>query len=323
MCTAITMGGFAGRNLDVDRSYREEVIITPRNYNFKFKKAEDIKSHYAIIGMGTVNNDYPLYFDAANEQGLYIAGLNYVGNAKYHTPISDKINLAPYELIPYLLSDCSTVKEAEYKLERINLTDIPFDSNLPTAELHFFISDKGRSITVEPDADGIKVYDNPVGVLTNNPSFPIQLFNLSNYQGLSPEPPENRFFTSIELKTYSHGMGAIGLPGDLSSQSRFVRAAFHRSHSQGEELSDIMRILSTVQMPEGSVQVGCGFERTEYSSAIDLNRLIYSYRVYESPNTYAVKMRDENLDGDSLISYELKREKEPYYCNGSRKNINI
>ena len=116
-------------------------------------------------------------------------------------------------------------------------------------------------------------------------------------------------------------MGAIGLPGDLSSLSRFVRASFFRTKCEGNELSDIMRLLSTVQMPEGAVRVGCRFERTEYSSAIDLNRLIYCYRVYESPNVYAIKMRDENLEGKELLTFELKREKEPYYCNGSRKNV--
>ena len=322
MCTAISHGSYAGRNLDIDKSYEEEIIITPKNYPLTFKRQGTIYSHYAMIGIGIVADEYPLYFDAANERGLYVAGLNYIGNAKYRALTDSKISLAPYELIPYILSGCATVKEAEYELEKISLADIQFRADMPTAELHFFIADKGSSIVVEPDADGLKVYKNPVGVLTNNPPFPMQLFFLNNYMNLTSEPSENRFSQSLDLKRYSFGMGAIGLPGDLSSSSRFVRAAFHKANAVGREnLADIMHLLTSVSMPEGSVKLGCGYERTEYTSAVDLSRLIYSYRTYESPITYAVKMSNEELDGNALIHYELKREKEPFIVNGPHQSI--
>ena len=324
MCTAISYKSYSGRNLDVDKSYGEEVIIAPRNYPFRFKAQAGIDTHYAMIGMGAVTDGYPLYFDAANECGLYIAGLNYLGNAKYLPIASDKVNLAAYELIPYILSRCSSLSDAEYELKRISLADIPFRRDMPLAELHFFIADKHSSITVEPDADGLHVYENPVGVLTNNPPFPAQLFNLNNFMGLTNDAPENRFAPALNLTRYSFGMGAIGLPGDLSSASRFVRAAFHRHNSNGRgNLTDIMHLLSSVAMPEGSVRLGSGFERTEYSSAVDLDHLIYSYRMYENPNTYAVKMREECLDGSKLLCFNVKREQEPIYCNGSCRKADI
>ena len=324
MCTAISHGGYAGRNLDVDKDYDEEIIITPREYVFNFKRASSISSHYAMIGMGVMADGYPLYFDAANERGLYAAGLNYLGNAKYQSLSERKNFLAPYELIPYLLSKCATVKEAEYELDRIALTDIRFRADMPTAELHFFIADKGSSIVIEPDADGLKVYKNPVGVLTNNPPFPMQLFSLNNYMNLTSEPAENRFSEALDLKRYSYGMGAIGLPGDLSSTSRFVRAAFHKANAaKRDNLADILHLLSSVSMPEGSVRLGCRYERTEYTSAIDLSRLIYSYRTYESPCTYAVKMSNEEISGKALISYALKREKEPLIVNGPNQGITV
>ena len=317
MCTAISYKSYSGRNLDVDKDYGEEVIIAPRNYGFKFKEQARIDTHYAMIGMGIVADGYPLYFDAANERGLYIAGLNYLCNAKYMPVASGKVNLAPYELIPYILSRCSSVSDAKYELRRINLVGIPFRRDMALAELHFFIADKRSAIAVEPDADGMHVYENPVGILTNNPSFPIQLFNLNNYMGLTNDAPENRFAPALNLTRYSFGMGAIGLPGDLSSCSRFVRAAFHKLNSNGRgSLADIMHLLSSVAMPEGSVRLGSGFERTEYSSAIDLERLIYSYRMYENPNTYAIKMHEENLDSKDLLLFKIKKEQEPIYCNG-------
>ena len=324
MCTAISHGDYAGRNLDVDKDYNEEIIITPREYIFNFKRAPSISSHYAMIGMGVIADGYPLYFDAANERGLYAAGLNYLGNAKYQSLADRKTVLAPYELIPYLLSKCATVKEAEYELEGISLTDIPFRADMPVAELHFFIADRGSSIVVEPDADGLKVYKNPVGVLSNNPPFPMQLFSLNNYMNLTSEPAENRFSEALDLKRYSFGMGAIGLPGDLSSTSRFVRAAFHKANAiKRNDLADILHLLSSVSMPEGSVRLGCGYERTEYTSAIDLSRLIYSYRTYESPCTYAVKMSSEDISGKALIHYALKREKEPFIVNGPNQGVTV
>lgn len=314
MCTAISHKSYVGRNLDVDKGYGEEVVIAPKGYPFRFKSHANIISHYAMIGMGLVKDDYPLYFDAANECGLYIAGLNYLGNARYLPPDKEKINLAPYELIPYILSKCSSVSEAEYELKMINLTAVPFSHDMKIAELHFFIADRSSSIVAEPNSDGLKVYENRIGVLTNNPPFPMQLFNLNNYINLTNEAPTNRFSPSLKLQRYSFGMGALGLPGDLSSASRFVRAAFHKLNSNGKDtLADIFHLLSSVAMPDGSVRLGCGFERTEYTSAVDLSRLIYSYRVYESPNTYAVKMNEWDIDGENLIRFKLKREKEPLY----------
>ena len=152
----------------------------------------------------------------------------------------------------------------------------------------------------------------------------MQLFSLNNYINLTSEPAENRFCSALDLKRYSFGMGAIGLPGDLSSTSRFVRAAFHKVNAvKRDNLADIMHLLSSVSMPEGSVRLGCGYERTEYTSAVDLSRLIYSYRTYESPNTYAVKLSDEDVSGKVLITYPLKREKEPLIVNGPNQGITI
>ena len=313
MCTAIRIGSFAGRNLDVDRSYGAEIIITPKNYAIEFKMEPTLTKHYAIIGMGVVEREYPLYFDAANECGLYAAGLNYVGYAKYGCFREENINLTPYELILYVLAKCRTVTDAERVLAEVNLTDIPFSPDLSTAELHFFIADRHRSIVAEPDQDALHVYDNPTDVLTNNPPFPMQLFNLNNYMSLSPEQPENSFSKSLSFDKYSNGMGAIGLPGDLSSTSRFVRAAFHRANHRGDGLCAIFHLLGSVQMPYGSVRTDVGCERTEYTNAIDLDRQIYTYRHYGSLNAYSIKPSQENLDGTSLIRHKIDKQKEPLF----------
>ena len=179
MCTAVTYKTndfYFGRTLDYEYSYMEEVTITPRNYPFKFKEKETINNHYAIIGMAYVAEEYPLYYDAINEKGLGIAGLNFVGNAYYNEPVEGKDNIAQFEFIPWILSQCATIEDAKKLIKKINLTNIPFNEQLPLAQLHWIIADKNEAITVEAVEEGIKIYENPVGVLTNNPPFDKQMF---------------------------------------------------------------------------------------------------------------------------------------------------
>ncbi len=116
MCTAATYKTndfYFGRTLDYEFSYGDEITVTPRNYPFNFKHTEPIESHYAIIGTAHVADSYPLYYDAVNEKGLGIAGLNFVGNAVYAQPVDDKTNIAQFELIPWILSQCATVDEVQ------------------------------------------------------------------------------------------------------------------------------------------------------------------------------------------------------------------
>ena len=189
MCTAATYRTkdfYFGRTLDYECNYGEEVTITPRNYPFAFRHMGEVKTHYAIIGMAHVAADYPLYYDAINEKGLGMAGLNFVGNAKYQEVEQGRENVAQFEFIPWILSQCSSVTEAKEKLGRMNLVGTTFNEYFPAAQLHWLIADKESAITVECMEDGLRVYDNPVGVMTNNPPFPTQMFLLNNYMGLSP-----------------------------------------------------------------------------------------------------------------------------------------
>ena len=306
MCTAVCFNGYVGRNLDIEKEYGEAIIITPRMYTLPFRREKNIKEHFAFIGIGTQSRGYPLYYDAANEHGLYMAGLNYVGNAKYHAPRDGSINLAPYELIPYILARCKDVEDARTELERVNLVSIPFSRELPTSELHFIITDRESAITVEPDEAGLSIYENKVGILANNPSFPYHVHNLNNYASLTNEPIINRFPNVVEFNEYSRGMGALGLPGDLSSESRFIRAAFHKLyHRPSGDVTDIFHLLSTVAMPNGSLKLDDSYEITAYSSAVNLKSLTYYYKTYGSTTLCSADLFSENLSSPSLISYPL------------------
>lgn len=314
MCTAAslrTKDFYMGRNLDYEFSYGESITVTPRNYRFGFEDGASDSRHYAVIGMAHVSDGYPLYYDAVNECGLGIAGLNFVGNAHYGKPEDERINVAQYEFVPWLLRNAADLEEARRLLRQLNITDIPFSDKLPTSQLHWMIADKTGCITVESVSDGLKVYDNPVGVLTNNPPFPEQLFMLSNYMSLSPKDPENRFSSQLGLETYSRGMGAIGLPGDLSSASRFAKAAFTKLNSvsgdsEEESVGQFFHILGSVDQQRGCCELPGGkYEITIYSSCWNADRGIYYYTTYNNRRINAVDMHRENLDGDRIISYPM------------------
>lgn len=323
MCTAATYQTkdfYFGRTLDYEFSYLEEITITPRNFPLPLRHTDNMTSHYAMIGMAFVQ-DIPLYYDAVNEKGLCMAGLNFVGNARYNEVVPDKINLAQFEFIPYILGKCASVEEAKKLLANINLTNTPYSDKLPVGQLHWIIADKHGAITVENVKDGMKIYDNPVGVLTNNPPFDEQLFNLNNYMGLSPREPKNTFSEKLPLKTYSRGMGALGLPGDLSSQSRFVRVAFTKMNAlsgdtEEESVNQFFHILGAVEQQRGCCIVGeKDYEITIYTSCCNAQKGIYYYTTYENHAITAVDMHCEKLDGNALYRYPLEKHEKITYCN--------
>lgn len=314
MCTAATYktkNHYFGRTLDYEFSYEEMVTVTPRNFPFSFRKAGKLEQHYAMIGMAFVVDDYPLYYDATNEKGLSMAGLNFVGNAVYQEEAEGKDNVTSFEFIPWILGQCSSLEETKKLLAKINLVNLSFSDSLPPASLHWIISDGEASITVESVKEGLKIYDNPVGVLTNNPPFDMQMFNLNNYLQLSAEAPENRFSQKLNLQAYSRGMGAMGLPGDLSSASRFVRVAFTKMNSVSDDsesgsISQFFHILESVAQQRGCVHMGEGkYEITIYTSCCNTDKGIYYYTTYENSQITAVDMWKEDLESSRLAKYPL------------------
>ena len=329
MCTAVTYQTkefYFGRTLDYEHGFSETLILTPRGSPLLFRHCGLPARRDALLGMGCVADGYPLYFEAMNEKGLAMAGLNFVGYADYKAPISKKDNVAQFELIPWILTQCESVKEARQLLERINITGEDFRPDMPAAQLHWIIADREEAITVESVREGLRVYPNPVGVLTNNPPFDAQLFRLNDFMQLSPKEPENRFSHKITLNRYSRGMGAMGLPGDLSSQSRFVRAAFTKLNSvsgntEQESVSQFFHILGAVEQVNGCCDLGNGkFEKTIYTSCCNASRGIYYYKCYVNHNICAVDMHLEDLDGKKLLQWPLQRQMKVEIQNKKEQN---
>ena len=312
MCTCITYKNkdfYFGRNLDIDCSFGEQVVVTPRNFSLEFRNTQQEKWHYAMIGMASADDRFPLYAEAVNEKGLCMAGLNFPGNAYYQKAEGRGLEIASFEVIPWILGRCSSVAEAERYLGEMRIVDTAFAEKMPPAPLHWMLADKEKCLVLEAVREGLKVYENPVGVLTNNPPFDYHRMNLNNYLGLSAENPENRFAEDLELKTYAQGMGGIGLPGDASSASRFIRAAFLKWNSAAPEeekanVSQFFHILDSVAMVRGAVVTEAGtYDITTYSCCINAATGAYYYKTYDDSRVRRTDLSQADPEGSVLCFF--------------------
>lgn len=314
MCTALTYGkgGICfGRNLDLERGYGEQVVITPRNFPLPFRFLPPLKHHYAMIGMAAVAKNYPLYFEAINEKGLSIAGLNFPGNAHYQPHTPGRRNAAPFEVIPWLLATCADLAQVREELGKLNVVGCSFSRELPATPLHWLIAHGGESLVLECTKSGLTVHENPFGVLTNNPPFEFHRLNVSHYMALHPGAAENRLSGGLPVENFSLGMGAIGLPGDFSSVSRFVKTVFVKENSrcgdtEGERVNQFFHILQSVAMPKGCVRTPDGeFEYTRYSCCCTADTLRYYYTTYDNLTLRSRCLWDADPEGTTLTAFPV------------------
>ena len=283
MCTAISWknkDSYFGRNLDLERGYGESVVITPRNFKLNMRLENDLDNHYAMIGMGTVTDQFPLYFDATNEMGVSMAGLHFPDNAYYEEPQkeSDRKQITPFELIPWVLGRCANLTEVRELLNQMRLVNVNFSKRLPLSPLHWMISDKEESIVLESMREGMRIYENPYQVLTNNPPFAKQ-----------------QTFIKKDMD----------LPGDFSSTSRFLKAYYVKENSVAEEtemssVNQFFHILNAVSVPKGCSITEDGYKYTRYSSCCNASKGIYYYQTYDNFEILSVNMHDADLDGSQL-----------------------
>ena len=308
MCTALSITDedfYFGRNLDLDYNFGEQVVFTPRNAECRFKNGKVVDKHRAFIGMATVFNGVPLYADAMNESGLAAAGLNFPGNAYFGEEKEGSLNIAAYELITWIMCNYDSVKEVKKDFKNLNMPNIPFAEGVNPGELHYIVSDSTSSIVIEPVKEGVKIYDNPLGVLTNNPPFPEQIANYKKNEGLSPRNPEKNMI--------GEGFGALGLPGDMTPASRFRKIAFLKENyikgeNEEERVIQFFHILDGVKFIKGSVITESGkLDKTIYSCCINGRTGDYYYKTYENPTITKVSVRSDDLNGTKIKVHPLNR----------------
>ncbi len=312
MCTSIAWNNgnfYIGRNMDISFDFDKKIVVVPRNYPFHFKEMPTINNHYGMIGTAMIVDNYPLFAEAVNEKGLYMAGLNFPEIAKYNKSNESLDNISVVEIIPFILCKALNVEEAKVILNQTNITDTPFMPSLPIPTLHFIISDENTSIVVECTEAGMNIYENKTGIMTNNPTFDMQMHNLKNYMHLSNRNPVNTMTDEITLSHYCMGMGALGLPGDYSSQSRFVKAYFLKANAVAMEtesasIAQMFHMLNAVSMVRGSVMEGENWDITVYSCCINATKGTYYYKTYDSSMISAVSMHKEDLNSNELIAFD-------------------
>ena len=311
MCTAVNAHGLFGRTLDIEGSFGESVIVTPRAFPFDFRHEGTLCPHLAILGMASVRGGVPLYFDAVNEAGLCMAALKFPENAVYHEPCESKYNVASFELIWWVLGKCRSLTQARELLLKTNVTSDDFSEDTRSSPLHFIIADGEAAIVAESVADGFKIYEDPLGVLTNNPPFCYHLERVCDFMHMSSHYPENMLCPNAPLKAYSGGMGAIGLPGDFSSSSRFVRAVFAKNHTvfeggQSERVSAFFQVLDTVSVPKGCEKNSVGGSLyTLYTSCIDVSSRTYFFTTYENRRVRALSFDAVDLNVGTLVCRDI------------------
>lgn len=329
MCTALTIKTkenhyFFGRNMDLSYSFNQSPIYIPKNYQYLERVSNKLISvKKVILGMGTVIDNYPAMAEAMNESGLACAGLNFEGYAYVEpVPVMNKQNIAPYEFILWVLSNHDTVDEVITNLPNIELVDVPIMPHISIPTLHWMITDKsGKSIVVEKTKEKFTFYNNPVGVLTNNPTFEWHLTNLNEYINLNANYPTSIMWNAKELTPLGIGAGTIGMPGDFASVSRFVRIAYLRAHlpeniEEGQVVSQFFHMLDYVGMVKGGVLTKSqDYDLTLYSSCMDLERGIYYYKNYENNRINVINMHKESTDNDELHVFSYEKNQDFKYQN--------
>lgn len=313
MCTGIRFTDGSGnlylaRNLDWTVGYGERVVLTPTGYAARSPFGAVPKIRHAVIGMGIVEEDTPLYFDCGNDAGLAVAGLNFPGYADYAPePVEGATNVAAFEFPLWVASQFASVDEVEAALAGVVIVDRPINEKYPSSLLHWFIGDSTRAIVVEYTGNGLHVFDDDVDVLTNQPGFAWHHENLRNYLNASPDFPEKTVLGRADLVPFGSGSLMRGIPGDYYSPSRFVRAAYVNAHypdktTEEDNVSRAFHTLQQVAMVEGSAAMGSGeFEKTLYTGLFSSRTMTYYWNTYDDSAVHSVPMADHAADGTDLV----------------------
>ncbi|GEM05338.1 choloylglycine hydrolase [Halolactibacillus miurensis] len=323
MCTVITWkshGTYFGRNMDLDYHFGETIVVVPRQFPLDFHYEPRVTTHHALIGMASIVDGTPLFSEAMNEYGLAMAGLNFPSQV-FGEVDDNHINITPYEIIPYILGRSTSVREAKTYLQSIQFISTPFKEGLPVQPLHFILSDEHESVVIESTTRGLEIYEDTLGVLTNQPTFDFHMTNLNHYLHLSPKQPVNTFDDALALTPFGQGAGSIGLPGDSSPTSRFVQAAFLKAHAKQEQeeskaVTQLFHMLDRIKMVKGTVILpNDRLDLTTYSTVMALDTGMYYYKTYNNSQISAVSLDQEDLDQDQLIHYDLIQQQHIHYVN--------
>lgn len=330
-CTGITLHAadgsvVRGRTLEFAEPMDSEIIVIPRGLTIQGTTADNTddglawETKYAATGVNGVG--LPIVVDGLNEEGLGGGIFYFPGYAGFQevTDANKAQTIAPWQLVTWALTNFATVEEVRAALPGITVGNIEFASWNMIPPMHYVMTDAtGQSIAIEYVGGELTVYDNPLGIFTNAPSFDWHMTNLRNYIGISPTPAEAVDLSGVNLDPLSTGGNLFGMPGDFSSPSRFVRATvFSQMSPESATGQDAVmqgfHILDNFDIPQGAVPEPAGsdppYEITEWTTMSDLKALTFYVWTYDNRAIRTVNLNDLDLDGAEIQLFPLDQPQE-------------
>ncbi len=308
------------RTLEFAADLKSNLVFIPRDKSFvgTTESGEPgLHWHMKYATLGANGFDLPHIVDGLNEEGLAIGLFYFPSYAQYQSVEPEQIDrsLAPWELATYLLGNCSSVQQAIAAIKTIRVGAVAQEQLGFVPPCHYVIHDaQGNCAVLEPVGGELKIHDNPLGVMTNSPTFDWHVTNLTNYVNLSVTNVPPVELTDFRLTGVGQGTGMLGLPGDFSPPSRFVRTvAFSQSAVPSESARDgvlqAFHILNQFDIPKGvsrGVEDGKqSVDFTLWTAASDLKNLRYHFRTFEDSRIRMVELRELDLDAKDVITFSM------------------
>lgn len=304
-----------GRSVEFGINLLLSAVVVPRNLELSGtlpngQSGLKYKTKYAAVGGSTYGTT--TIMDGLNEKGLTAAVFYFPDDATYSeiTAENQKKALSPTEFNAWILSQFQTVEEVKVALNDVVIAPTTPKGWPSLPPFHYIVYDKsGKSIVIEPIDGKLNVYDNPLGVLTNSPRFDWQMTNLSNYANLSPYNVNELTLNKTIFKPFGQGSGMLGLPGDFTPPSRFVRAAFFStnaipSNNAQESVFQAFHILNQFDIPRGVVRSKANNKTdSEYTLATivkDPQNLRYYFKTFEDQNIKMIDLNAFDLNADNV-----------------------
>jgi choloylglycine hydrolase len=338
-CTGITIKPKDGsiifaRTMEFAADPLSNIIVVPRGQEYVGsapgdKKGLRWKNKYGIVGMNGF--DLPVIADGLNEKGLHVGIFYFPGYAKYQA-VTEKDTphaLGPVELPSYLLGTCATADEAVDAAKKVKVGAVVFKEFGFVPPFHYIVTDSsGKSVVLEHVDGQLKIHQNPFGVMSNSPTFDWHMTNLSNYVTMSAKNVEKIDLAGKEIKGLGQGSGMLGLPGDFTPPSRFVRAvAFSKTALPVEKAKDgvlqAFHLLNQFDIPKGAARgIEHGKEVSDYTiwtCAADLKNLRYYYRTYDNSRIRMVDLKAVDFDAKTIRTISIKGEEQMEDVSGKAK----
>lgn len=319
-CTGIVMhakdhSSVSGRTVEFGMPLDMSLAVIPRNHAFTgttpVGPGMSYRSKYAAVGVYCF--DDPILMDGMNEKGLVAAAFYFPGYASYSQVTKENRlqALSPVDFTNWLLTQFASVEEVKEALSSIKIVPTVFSNwgSVPPP-FHYVVYDAaGKSIVIEPVNRTLKVHDNPIGVMTNSPTFDWHLTNLSNYINLSPFNVDRQTLRNFVLHSFGQGTGMLGLPGDFTPPSRFVRAAFFSakallSENANQAVDQTFHLLNQFDIPRGIARQkepkNISYDYTMLTTVKNPKSLDYFYRSYEDQAIRYLSLREFDLNARKI-----------------------